>query len=415
MHLTDIVVKNLKSPGRFTDNQTKNLHLWVKENGRKYWIWRFTLNSKRYGMSLGAYPEVSLREARERAIDARSTLNKGMNPISERKAKKTTAQPQPSQLFGSFALNYIETMRPKWGNQKHASQWVSTVETYAIPIIGQLPLAEVDTHHILAVLEPIWLAKPETASRLRGRLERIFSAAITRRLRPPLNPALWKGHLETLMPPPPRRKSHHAAISYDELPEFISALQDLECVSALALEFTILNASRTSEVLLGRRAEVNGSVWTIPGERMKAKKQHQVPLCQRSLDILEIAQDLDPGSEFLFSRNCRHLSNMAMLSLMKRLSPGFTVHGFRSTFRDWVSEETDHSPEVAEMALAHTIGNKVEAAYRRGNLLERRRRLMRDWEDFCQSRTESKNTLISTKLMRLNDNEQQSVIHNRGA
>lgn len=415
MHLTDIVVKNLKNPGRFTDNQTKNLHLWVKENGRKYWIWRYTLDGKRYGMSLGAYPEISLREARERATDARSTLNKGINPIGERKARKVISQSQPSPSFGPFALNYIETMRPKWANQKHANQWVSTVETYAIPVIGDVPLADVDTHHILEVLEPIWLAKPETASRLRGRLERILSAAITRRLRPPLNPALWKGHLETLMPPPPRRKSHHAALSYDELPEFISTLQDLDCMSALALEFTILNASRTSEVLLGRRIEVNGTVWTIPAERMKAKKQHQVPLCQRSLDLLEISQDLDPGSEFLFSRNGRHLSNMAMLSLMKRLNPGLTVHGFRSTFRDWVSEETDHSPEVAEMALAHTIGNKVEAAYRRGNLLERRRRLMQDWEDFCQSRLESQKKLIASKSTPQNDHQQQSETLRLGA
>jgi integrase len=233
--------------------------------------------------------------------------------------------------------------------------------------------------------------------RLRGRLERILSAAITRKLRTGANPALWKGHLENLLPTQRASDSHHEALPYPDIPAFMVKLRNADGLSALALEFSILNAARTSEVLLGLRSEVQSNVWTIPGNRMKAGKTHQAPLCQRSLDLLLIAESMDSDSEYLFSRNGKPLSNMAMLMMVRRMQPGLTVHGFRSTFRDWVSEETDHSPEVAEMALAHTIGNKVEKAYRRGNLLERRRRLMQDWEDYCLSETAVKS--VSTTAL----------------
>jgi integrase len=218
---------------------------------------------------------------------------------------------------------------------------------------------------------------------LRGRIERILSAAITSKHRNSTNPAIWKGHLENLLPAHKASQEHHEALAYEEIPEFMKKLRNTEGISALALEFTILNANRTGEVLLGKRAEIDGNVWTIPANRMKTNKEHQVPLCNRSLEILSIAQFLDPDSEYLFSRNRKPLSNMSMLMMVRRMKKGLTVHGFRSTFRDWVSEETEHSPEVAEMALAHAIGNKVEAAYRRGKLLERRRRLMIDWESYC--------------------------------
>jgi integrase len=244
-------------------------------------------------------------------------------------------------------------------------------------------LDEIDTPHIQAVLMPIWLKIPESASRLRGRIEKILSAAITHKHRSTSNPAVWKGHLENLFPAHQESFKHHQALPYDQLPDFMKTLKKIDSVSALALQFTILNASRTGEVLLGKRSEVIGDVWTIPPTRMKAKQEHQVPLCRRSLELLDIAKSLDPESEYLFSNKGKPLSNMSMLMMVRRLKTGLTVHGFRSTFRDWVSEETEHSPEAAEMALAHTIGNKVEAAYRRGKLLERRRRLMQDWESFC--------------------------------
>ena len=282
-----------------------------------------------------------------------------------------------------FALDYIETMRPKWRNKKHADQWVSTIRTYAFPILGQMRLDEIDTPHVQEVLMPIWLKIPESASRLRGRIEKILSAAITYKHRQASNPAVWKGHLENLFPAHQESFKHHKALAYEELPDFMETLKEVEGMSALALQFTILNASRTGEVLLGKRSEINGDIWTIPATRMKAKQEHQVPLCKRSLELLEIAYSQDPESEYLFSRNRKPLSNMGMLTLLKRMKYAVTVHGFRSSFRDWAAERAAYSHEVCEMALAHTIGNKAEAAYRRGDLLEARRKLMVDWEAYC--------------------------------
>lgn len=383
MLLTDRVIQNLNRVGRHTDDKTKGLHLWVKPSMQKYWVFRYTVNGKRQGMGLGAYPDVGLREAREKAVEARSTVNKGISPIQAKKQASSLKAESKVPNFRDFALDYIETMKSKWRNEKHADQWVSTVKTYAFPVIGDLPLDVIDTTHILQILQPIWLTKSETASRLRGRMERILSASITHKYRISVNPAMWKGHLENLMPPPKSSDKHHEALPFEELPQFMATLREMDSISALALEFTILNAARTGEVIKGLRSEVRDSVWTIPGSRMKSGKIHQVPLCQRSLEILTIAQSQDPNSHYLFSRDGKHLSNMAMLMMVRRLRVGLTVHGFRSTFRDWIAEKTEHSPEVAEMALAHTIGNKVERAYRRGNLMEPRRRLMNDWASFC--------------------------------
>jgi len=385
MHMTDKSIQALKVPGRYTDDDTKGLHLWVKVNGRKYWNFRYTNAGSRKGIALGVYPVVSLKQARICAVQHRNLLNGGVDPIQVKKAVKVPALVAASEKFQDFALNYIETMRPKWRNQKHGDQWVATVTNYAFPVIGAMPLADIDTQQVLDVLQPIWSTKTETAVRLRGRIERILSAAITRKLRPAGNPALWKGHLENLLPTPRATDKHHEALPYGDVPAFMAKLREADCISALALEFTILNASRSGEVYLARRTEVQDNVWTIPGNRMKAGRQHQVPLCQRSLDLMLIAQSLDPDSQYLFSRGGKPLSSMAMLMMVRRMQAGLTVHGFRSSFRDWVSEETDHSPEVAEMALAHTIGNKVEQAYRRGNLLERRRLLMQAWEGYCLS------------------------------
>jgi integrase len=245
-------------------------------------------------------------------------------------------------------------------------------------------LDEIQTEQVLSLLKPIWLNKTVTASRLRGRLESILSASITLGHRTALNPARWRDHLENLLPTPKRADKHHSALPYSELPNFIASLKNIESVSALALEFVILNASRTGEVIGAKKVELVNDLWTVPASRMKGGRSHQVPLGKRSLELLEISASQDPESEYFFSKNGKPLSNMAMLMMVRRLSLGITVHGFRSSFRDWVSEETEYSPELAEMALAHTIGNKVEAAYRRGNLIERRKRLMQHWEAFCQ-------------------------------
>jgi integrase len=389
---TDIrTLKNLHKPIRYTIPDSRGLHLWVRPDGKKYWIYRFTHNGTRVDMSLGNFPDVSLADVRVTHQRLRGLVLNGINPADEKRLKRVEkSKENKTAKFAKFALEYIDRMSPKWTNRAHETQWVSTVTNYAIPIIGELTLEEITTEDVLDVLSPIWTSKHETAIRLRGRLERIISASITSGLRTKSNPAIWRGHLENLLPAIKRTHEHFEAVNYKDLPLMMAKLHDDECTSSLALQFTILNASRSGEVLYAKRNEVSENVWTIPAERMKARNEHQVPLGFRAIELIARAQLLDPESEYLFSKKGKHLSNMAMLMKVRRLKKGLTVHGFRSTFRDWVSEETEHSPEVAEMALAHTIANKVEAAYRRGKLLERRRSLLADWEAYCLSATQSR-------------------------
>ena len=386
-------VKNLKTAGRYTDALVKGLHVWVKPNGKKYWIFRYTHQSKQHNISLGSFPMLSISNAREGAQSARNDLIKGLNPVSNKKlAKPTKIECADKVTFEKFALECVEAKRAEWTNEKHAAQWIYTLKNYAFKHIGNKALDEIETDDILNVLQPIWYTKTETASRLRGRLEWILASATTRKLRTGVNPALWRGHLQTILSAPNKLKNeqHHIALSYDLIPMFITKLRGIDSVAALALEFLILNASRTGEVIGATRIEIKDDVWTIPSNRMKAKKEHRVPLCKRSIEILHTAKAMDEDSVYFFSRNGKPLSNMAMSMTLRRLNTKVTVHGFRSTFRDWVSEETDHSPEVAEMALAHVIKNKVEAAYRRKDLLERRRLLMNDWELYCNNKQPSK-------------------------
>jgi integrase len=380
------ILKKIQRPCRYSIAEAKGLHLWVRMDQKKYWIFRFTMHGKRFDMSLGNFPDLSLSGAKLKAQALRGMILNGINPLEDRRA----AQPSKkiaNVTFKEFSLDYIQTMRPSWTNVKHAEQWGNTLEAYVFPIIGGLSLEEISTNHILEVLNPIWNAKNETATRIRARIERILSAAISKGLRKSANPAIWKGHLQNLLPNGKRIVVHHEALDYREIPELMATLQKNQSVPSLALQFTILNASRTGEVINGCRNEIGkDGIWTIPASRMKAKKEHQVPLTDRAIQIIGEASDKDPKSKYLFSANNCPLSTNAMRYILMRINPRLTVHGFRSSFRDWVSEETDHSPEVAEMALAHTIGNKVEAAYRRGKLLERRRHLMCDWKDFCLSK-----------------------------
>lgn len=384
-------VKNLKKPGRYTDALVKGLHLWVNSNQSKYWIFRYTINGKQQNISLGSFPAISIVNARLKAQQARELVRNGVNPIEKKKLQQEelVAQATRSITFAEFALATIESKQIEWSNKKHAAQWEYSLKEYAFPIIGNKQLDAISMEDILKILTPIWQTKTETATRLRGRLEWIFAAATTRKLRTGMNPALWRGLLQTILPAPGRfqKVKHHAALPYKDLPSFITLLRELDGVAALALEFLILNASRSSEVTDALWTEVTGGVWLIPAERMKARVEHRIPLCRRSLEILSIARSMDNDSVYLFSKKGKKLTNMAMPMILRRAVPGVTVHGFRSTFRDWVSEETDHSPEVAEKALAHTIRNQVEAAYRRGDLFERRSKLMEDWERFCGSAT----------------------------
>ena len=382
---TDPYIKSLSKPGRYTDATTSGLNINVKSNGRKYWVFRYLYAGKRWDLGLGVYPSVSLKEARKRAMQSRNDLLQGQRPKAPWKVSVAPAISDKPK-FKDFAAECIATKKAEWSNSKHIDQWTNTIEQFVNPVIGELPLDEIDTDHILRILTPIWHTKTETASRVRGRIEWILAAATTRKLRSGYNPATWRGHLETILPKPSKIKpvTHHAALPYKDMPEFMAHLREMNGIAALALEFLILNANRTSEVIGARRSEVSiDGLWVIPASRMKAKKEHRIPLCQRSLEILLIAKDQDPASEFLFSKDMKPLSTMAMAMVLRRMNTNVTVHGFRSSFRDWVAEETDHSAEVAEMALAHTIRNQVEAAYRRGDLLSRRKALMQDWQDYC--------------------------------
>ena len=386
--LTYARISKLSKPGRYFDGGT-GLHLLIKKTGSKYWVFRFKLDGKRQDMGLGVFPSVALAAARKSVLEARVLLDSGINPLAKKadeKAVKHAAKPKTT-TFKQFALSYIEAKRPEWRNQKHGDQWVFTLREYAFPVIGSKALDKIETEDVLKILQPIWTTRTETASRLRGRIERILSAATTRKLRTGVNPALWRGHLDTLLPQPKKvaRVKHHPALAYSGVPSLIELLQGRDAMTALALEFAILTAARTGEVTGAKRSEVMDNVWTVPAERMKAGRAHRVPLGDRALAILEKAKSQDTNSEYLFSRNGTCLSNMGMLTLLKRMHYTVTVHGFRSSFRDWAAERATYSHEVCEMALAHTIGNKAEAAYRRGDLLEARRKLMLDWEAYCMS------------------------------
>ncbi len=384
---TDVrTLTKLSAPCRYTIQDAKGLHLWVKRDKKKYWIYRYTFQGNRFDISLGTFPEIHLKQAKIKAIQLRAKIINGINPRDERKeARDQIKNSLPKVKFEKFSLEFIERMSPKWRSSKHESQWVSSMQIYAFPVIGQLSLEEITTQHILEILNPIWTSKQVTALRVRGRLERIISAGITSGHRSASNPAAWKGHLENLLPWLKPSQKHYTAMNYKEVPSLMKKLSTNNSQSSLALQFTILNALRTSEGLYAQKSEIKDGIFTIPANRMKGHLEHQVPLSNFSLLLIDKACSSNLTSEYIFHNNGARLSNMSMLMLIRGIQPGLTVHGFRSSFRDWVSEETNYSPEIAEMALAHKIANKVEAAYRRGKLLEKRKQLLQDWENFCLS------------------------------
>ena len=384
--LTHTTISRDLDPGRYFDS-IQGLHLYVKPTGRKSWVFRYTKSGKRRDLGLGPYPVITLSEARERALELRRTILQGTDPLTARQQEKDGRQTQASITFADFAEEFITLNEPQWQNVKHIAQWRYSLREFAYPVIGAKALPEIDTNDLLSILAPIWKTKTETASRLRGRIERVLAAAITRGLRSGPNPAIWRGHLDTVLPKASRikRVKHHAAIPHRDLAALITQIQSRECASALALEFLILTATRSGEVRYAKWNEVQDDLWLIPAERTKMRKEHRVPLCERAQLILKLARTQLGQADYIFHRSGKALSNVAMSHLLERLRPGYTVHGFRSTFRDWVAEDTEHSGEVAEMALAHQIENRVEAAYRRGDLLTRRRHLMNDWEKYCLS------------------------------
>jgi integrase len=388
--LTPLAVKNAK-PGRHADGL--GLHLLVKDTGARSWVYRFMLKGKSRDVGLGAAGPggISLAEARDLATALRLKVKAGIDPLEERQRNEANAKAaeQAAKVAGvtfkEMAATHIAANRDSWRNAKHKQQWENTLQTYAYPVIGDLPVAEVDTPHVLKVLEPIWREVPETASRLRGRIETVLDSAKARGYRQGENPARWRGHLAQILPARTKlSRGHHKAMPYDAIPAFVEQLHGREAVAALALEFVILTAARTGEVIAAEWSEVDlaKAIWTVPAERMKAGKEHRVPLSPRAAEILEQTSQL--GGKYLFPGVQRSkLSSMAMAMLLRRMKQDVTVHGFRSAFRDWAAECTGYSHEVAEMALAHTISNAVERAYRRGDMFEKRRKLMEAWANYC--------------------------------
>jgi integrase len=428
--LTPVTVRNAK-PGigrggkeyvkRYADGG--GLYLQVKPGGARSWVYRGTVAGKVRYVGLGSAAgsgALSLAEARETARGKARDAAAGIIPVSDRRKRQREAKAaeQQARLSGTTfrvaAESYLALNADGWKNEKHRKQWRSTLETYAYPHFGDLPVCDVATEHVMAALKPIWSEKPETANRVRGRVERVLDAAKVEGLREGENPARWRGHLDNVLPRPTKakrrrnerlgRSGHHAAMAYVAVPAFMAKLAERAGIAARALEFTILTAARTGETIGATWSEIDleAAVWAIPASRMKAGVEHTVPLSPRAIELLRevrplaVAKGMAPDRPLFPAGHGGRLSSMAMLMQLRRMASGCTVHGFRSSFRDWAAESTGFSHEVCEMALAHTIGNKAEAAYRRGALMPKRRKLMEAWGTYC---TEVANSGIEAEVV----------------
>jgi integrase len=388
--LTALAITQAKRRGYYSDGG--GLFLQVSAGGAKSWVFRFKESGRLREMGLGPTHTVSLAEARQKALECRKARLDGLDPIEARRGKRiqTKLDAAKAMTFAACAERYIASHKAGWRNPKRAAQWPATLATYVYPVFGSLPVQAVDVGLVMKAIEPIWVQKPETAGRVRGRIESILDWATARGYRQGENPARWRGHLENLLPMKAkvRRVEHHAALPYVEIGAFMAELRQQEGVAAGALEFAILTAARTGEVIGAKWDEIDlgERLWTVPAERMKkADKEHRVPLSDAALAILDDLRKVQQDN-FVFpgGKAARPISNMAMLMLLRRMGRGdLTAHGFRSSFRDWAAERTTFPAEVAEMALAHTVSNKVEAAYRRGDLFQKRRQLAEAWAKFC--------------------------------
>jgi integrase len=384
-------VETKRTPGVYSDGG--GLYLQVGPSGSKAWLFRFMLNGKAREMGLGALHTVTLPEARDKALACRKLRDAGVDPIQARDADRAKAQLEAAKAltFGECAAAYIEANKAGWKNDKHADQWKNTLNTYAAPALGTLAVQAIDTTLVLRVIEPIWTKKPETAGRVRGRIESVLDWATARGFRVGENPARWRGHLDKLLPrrSKVKRVEHHAALPYCDIGSFIGRLREQQGIAARALEFMICTAARTGEVIGAQWPEfdLQAKVWTVPASRMKAQREHRVPLSDRAVQIIEEMQKAKRG-DYVFpgGREGKPLSNAAMLALLQRRMEraDLTVHGFRSTFRTWAAERTNFPRELAEAALAHVLSDKTEAAYQRGDLFEKRRKLMQSWAAFLE-------------------------------
>jgi integrase len=379
--------------GKYSDGG--NLYLIVAEAGSRKWVLRFTWRGKAKEMGLGSAASVPLADAREKAASARRKIAQGLNPISERKS--TSGVP----TFGEVADEVREALSQGFRNEKHKAQWKSTLATYAAPL-RKKPVDTIATDDVLAVLKPIWTTKAETASRVRGRIEKVLDAAKAKGYRDGENPARWRGHLDHLLSRPSKlARGHHAAMPYEDVAAFIARVRERKAIAALALELCILTAARSGEILGMQWSELDldKKIWTVPALRMKAGREHRVPLSQRAIAILRRIANQKAG-EFVFPGQVRNkpLSNMALEMVLRRMKiQDATVHGFRSSFRDWAGNVSNFPREVVETALAHVIGDKAEQAYRRSDALEKRRKLMEAWANYCEQRPRSNVVRLGVK------------------
>lgn len=403
--LSALTVTKLKTPGLHADGN--GLYLRVKDKtGTKSWAYRYMLNGKAREMGLGSLNTFSLAEARGKAEECRKLLHKGEDPINVRKAEKAEkrAEDAKAKTFRECGEAYVEAHKASWRNAKHAQQWQNTLESYAYPIIGDLSVQAIDVDLVLKVLEQkrkdfqgktLWLSRPETASRLRGRIEVILDWATARKYRQGENPARWRGHFDNLLPRRSKvqRVKHQPAMPYQEIGDFLTSLKAQEGNAALALAFTIMTAARTGETIGAKWKEIDlkNKTWTVPAGRIKGGRAHRVPLSEPAMHILSEMKKQDAAREvntewvFPSNRKNKPLSNMALLMLLRRMEKPFTVHGFRSSFRDWAAEMTNFPREIAEASLAHASGDKVEASYLRTDHFEKRRQMMTAWGKYCMT------------------------------
>jgi integrase len=387
--LTAREVEARRVAGLLADGGAVGLYFRITPTGSRSWVYRYMIEGRRRDLGLGPYPLVGLALARQRAVAARLQVLDRIDPLEVKAQTRRAARLAMARAmtFRQCGEAYIAAHRVEWKNPKHAAQWPATLNTYVYPICGDVPVQEIDVGLVIRALEPIWVSKPETAGRVRGRMESVLDWANARGYRQGENPARWRGHLENLLPKKSRVRAvaHHPALPYLEIGAFLAALRCHDGVAARALEFTILTAARTGEVIGARWEEIDigARLWTVPAARMKAAREHRVPLSGAALALINALPRL---GDYVFpgARAGSPLSNMALLMTLRRSGhPNLTTHGFRSTFRDWCAERTAFPSEVAEMALAHTVGDKVEAAYRRGDLFDKRRQLAEAWAAFC--------------------------------
>ena len=390
--LSALEVGRLTAPGRHSVGGVAGLALQITDTGARSWVLRVMVGGRRREMGLGGYPDVTLAGAREGARLARAKIDNGVDPVADRLLKKSAlaAAVAATMTFRDAAERYIAAHEAGWKSAKHSSQWKNTLSTYAYPVIANIAVADVETSHIMRILEKddFWNLKTETASRLRGRIESVLDWATVRGFRKGDNPARWRGHIEHLLAARAavQKTEHHAAMDYREIGAFMAQLRQQEGVGARALEFAILCASRSGEVRGAEWSEMDlaAGVWTIPANRMKAEREHRVPLTAEALALLN-ALPRSPDTSLVFpNTKGQPLSDMTLTAVLRRMSVPVTAHGFRSSFRDWAGETTAFPREVIEHALAHQLKDKAEAAYARGSLFDKRRRLMADWAKFCE-------------------------------